>query len=126
MVAASEDCSRVRKWSRNARGIAGVIGFSQGTGRWQGGSPVILPTLKYATQKHYQYMLDAHLIPAFGNSQLRALTREELQCFLSRKLEGGLSWETVHHFKCGLSKILGAAVRRQLFFPLALTHQNCY
>ena len=72
-------------------------------------SPVIPPTLKYATQKHYQYMLDAHLIPAFGNSQLRALTREELQGFLSRKLEGGLSWETVHHFKCGLSKILGAA-----------------
>src|SRR5664280_1768070 len=54
-------------------------------------------------------MLDAHLIPAFGNSQLRALTREELQGFLSRRLEGGLSWETVHHFKCGLSKILGAA-----------------
>ena len=71
--------------------------------------PVILPTLKYATQKHYRYMLDVHLIPAFGNRQLRELTREELQGFLSRKLKGGLSWETVHHFKCGLSKILGAA-----------------
>jgi integrase len=71
--------------------------------------PVILPTLKYATQKHYRYMLDVHLIPAFGNRQLRELSREELQGFLSRKLEGGLSWETVHHFKCGLSKILGAA-----------------
>ena len=33
-------------------------------------SPVILPTLKYATQKHYNYMLDVHLIPAFGNRQL--------------------------------------------------------
>jgi len=71
--------------------------------------PVILPTLKYATQKHYRYMLDAHLIPAFGNRQLRELTREELQGFLRRKLKGGLSWETVHHFKCGLRKILGAA-----------------
>jgi len=28
--------------------------------------PVILPTLKYATQKHYHYMLDVHLIPTFG------------------------------------------------------------
>lgn len=71
--------------------------------------PVILPTLKYATQKHYRYVLDVHLIPAFGNTQLRNLTREDLQRFLSRKLNGGLSWETVHHFKCGLSKILGAA-----------------
>jgi len=71
--------------------------------------PVVLPTLKYATQKHYRYMLDVHLIPAFGKRQLRELTREELQSFLSRKLNSGLSWETVHHFKCGLSKILSAA-----------------
>ena len=71
--------------------------------------PVVLPTLKCATQKHHRYMLDVHLIPAFGKRQLRELTREELQGFLSRKLSGGLSWETVHHFKCGLSKILSAA-----------------
>ena len=30
-------------------------------------TPVILPTLKFATQKHYHYMLDVHLLPAFGN-----------------------------------------------------------
>jgi integrase len=72
-------------------------------------TPVVLPTLKYATQKHDRYMLNVHLIPAFGKRQLRELTREELQRFLSRKLYGGLSWETVHHFKCGLSKILSAA-----------------
>jgi integrase len=71
--------------------------------------PVVLPTLKYATQKHYKYMLDVHIVPAFGKRQLRELSREELQSFLSRKLNGGLSWETVHHFKCGLSKILNAA-----------------
>jgi hypothetical protein len=64
---------------------------------------VVLPTLKYATQKHYRYMLDVHLIPAFGKRQIRDITREELQGFLSRKLGGGPSWETVHHFKCGLS-----------------------
>lgn len=72
-------------------------------------SSVVLPTLKYATQKHYQYMLNVHFIPAVGNPQLRDITREELQGFLSRKLADGLSWETVHHFKCGLSKILGSA-----------------
>jgi len=71
--------------------------------------PVVLPTLKYSTQKHYRYMLDVHLVPAFGKEQLRELTREELQGFLSRKLNSGLPWETVHHFKCGLSKILSAA-----------------
>ena len=53
---------------------------------------VVLPTLKYATQKHYRYMPDAHLIPTFGQRQLRELTLEELQSFLSRKLKGGLAW----------------------------------
>lgn len=72
-------------------------------------SPVVLPTLKYATQKHYSYMLNVHLIPAFGARQLRDIGREELQSFLSRKLSGGLSWETVHHLKCGLSRMLGDA-----------------
>jgi integrase len=54
-------------------------------------------------------MLDVHLIPAFGNRQLRELTRQELQGFLLGKLNAGMAWETVHHFKCGLSKILGQA-----------------
>jgi integrase len=67
------------------------------------------PTPPKTTQKHYHYVLDSHLLPAFGKSQLRNLTREDLQEFLSRKINGGLSWETVHHFKCGLSKILGTA-----------------
>lgn len=42
-------------------------------------SPVVLPTLKFASQKHYTYMLNVHLIPAFGARQLREITREELQ-----------------------------------------------
>src|SRR2546428_1482739 len=29
--------------------------------------PVVLPTLKYATQKHYRYLLDVHLLPALGD-----------------------------------------------------------
>jgi integrase len=54
-------------------------------------------------------MFDVHPIPAFGKRKLREFTREELQSFLIRKLNSGLSWETVHHFKCGLSKVLGTA-----------------
>jgi len=92
-------------------------------------TPVVLPTLKYATQKHYRYMLDVHLNPAFGKRQLRELTREELQSFLSRKLSNGLSWETVHHFKCGLSKILGVrplpVLVRRLMRPTLGDRQAC-
>jgi hypothetical protein len=38
--------------------------------------PVTLPTLKYATQKHYRYMLDVHLIRRSANRNLGILRGE--------------------------------------------------
>ena len=69
----------------------------------------MLPTLKYSTQKHYKYLLGVHLLPAFGCSQLRQITREAIQAFLIAKLQGGLSWKTVNHLRCALSRVLGTA-----------------
>lgn len=71
--------------------------------------PVVLPTLKYATQKHYKYILKAHLIPAFGEFRLTDISREAIQNFLLTKLREEYSWESVHHFRCALSKVLGSA-----------------
>ncbi len=71
--------------------------------------PVVLPTLKYATQRHYKYVLGVHLIHMFGERRLSDISREAIQTFLITKLRGGLSWETVHHFRCALSKVLGSA-----------------
>jgi integrase len=72
--------------------------------------PVILPTMKYATQKSYGYFLRVHLHPAFGDLSLREISRERIQAMLNAKLAKGLAWETVHHLQCALSKILGTAV----------------
>jgi integrase len=72
--------------------------------------PVMLPTMKYATQKSYAYFLRAHLIPALGHLPLREVSREPVQAMLNAKLASGLAWETVHHLQCALSKILGTAV----------------
>jgi integrase len=72
--------------------------------------PVMLPTMKYATQKSYAYFLRVHLIPAFGDFPLREVSRERIQATLNAKLAKGLAWETVHHLQCALSKILGTAV----------------
>jgi integrase len=71
--------------------------------------PVVLPTLKYATQKHYKYMLGVHLIPMFGERRLPDISREAIQTFLAAKLRDGFAWDTVHHIKCALSKVLGTA-----------------
>ena len=72
--------------------------------------PVILPTMKYATQTSYAYFLRVHLIPVFGDLPLGELLRERIQVLLQAKLAAGLAWETVHHIQCALSKILGTAV----------------
>ena len=70
---------------------------------------VMLPTMKYATQKSYRYFVRVHLIPALGDLSLRDVSRERIQALLNAKLAQGLAWETVHHIQCALSKILGTA-----------------
>ena len=72
--------------------------------------PVMLPTMKYATQKSYAYFLRVHLIPALGEISLREISREPIQRLINAKLTAGLAWETVHHLQCALSKVLGTAV----------------
>jgi hypothetical protein len=61
---------------------------------WQ---PVMLPTMKYATQKSYAYFLRVHLVPVLGGLALREVSRERIQAMLNGKLAQGLAWETVHH-----------------------------
>src|SRR6266849_8264584 len=50
--------------------------------------PVVLPTLKYATQRHYKYVLGVHLIPTFGEQRLSDISREAIQTFLITRLRG--------------------------------------
>lgn len=67
-----------------------------------------LPALKYATQQHYEYVIDNHLLPAFGEVQLRLISRESIQALLAAKLKD-LSWRTVKHIRTTLGTILGTA-----------------
>jgi integrase len=71
--------------------------------------PVLLPTVKYATQKNYSYFLDVHLLPTFGAHPLCDIKRETVQSFLAAKLSGGLAWKTVKEIRGVLSRALGAA-----------------
>ena len=70
---------------------------------------VVMPTLKFSTRKHYQYVLRVHILPAFGKFQLREITREAIQSFLINKLQGDLSSKTVGHLRGTFSKVLGTA-----------------
>jgi integrase len=71
--------------------------------------PEVLPTVKFSTQKHYRYMVRVHLYPAFGNVQLRLITRDAVQSFLAAKLQSGLAWKTVKHLRTVFGTVMGAA-----------------
>src|SRR5207249_10465419 len=49
-----------------------------------------------------------HIVPAFGEREVRSLKREELQAFLD--LKSGLSFSTVDHLRWDLKQILDMAV----------------
>ena len=76
--------------------------------------PEVLPTVKYSTKRHYQYMLRVHLYPVFGNLQLRLITRDAVQNFLTGKLRSGLAWKTVKHMRTVFGTVMGAAEMAEL------------
>jgi integrase len=76
--------------------------------------PEVLPTLKYSTSKYYQYMLRVHLYPAFASVQLRLITRDGVQGFLSAKLRSRLSWRTVKGLRTLFGTVMAAAEADEL------------
>ncbi len=68
-------------------------------------------SVKPSTLRFYRWLLFKHLIPAFGDSKLTALTSEAIQGFLSSKLKAGLSTQTARHLLVALRLISKWAVR---------------
>jgi integrase len=79
--------------------------------RWK---PEIYPTLKFSSKKFYDNMLKTHLIPAFGETQLRLITRDAVQSFLFGKTRSGLSWKTVKHIRTAFGTMIESAVMQDL------------
>ncbi len=72
---------------------------------------VAKPTLRASTYKSYDNILVAHLIPGLGKLALPKLTPAEIQTFLNRKLEGGLSPRRVQYIHAVLRRALVTAER---------------
>lgn len=74
----------------------------------------VYPSLKFSGKKYYDNMVNAHLMPVFGETQLRLITRESVHSFLAAKAKGDSSWKTVKHIRTVFGTILEAAVRDEL------------
>lgn len=63
------------------------------------------PTLKPSTAKRYRITLNTHLLPAFGKQRLCDIRTLDVQTFVLRKMDNGLSWESANHFRNLMSRI---------------------
>lgn len=72
---------------------------------------VARPTLRASTYDSYDDILRLHLIPGLGHIALAKLAPAEVQAFLNRKLDGGLSPRRVQYIHAVLRRALGTAER---------------
>jgi integrase len=79
--------------------------------RWK---PDVYPTLKFSSKKFYDNVVETHLMPVFGDTQLRLISKDSVQSFLTAKAQGDSSWKTVKHIRTVFGGILEAAVRDEL------------
>ncbi len=69
---------------------------------------------KASTASTTEQRIRTHLLAAFGEVELAALTRNQLQEFLDRKAAAGLSFSVVAHLRWDLRAILELAVEENL------------
>ena len=66
---------------------------------------------KHSTQKHRRFMLRRHLLPRFGDSELSAITRQEIQAYVAHLTQQGYAPRSIDHVPDVLSAVLRAAAK---------------
>jgi integrase len=84
------------------------ITFRTLAGEW---GTSVLPMYKHSTQKHRRFMLRRHLLPRFGDSELSAITRQEIQAYVALLTQQGYAPRSIDHVHDVLSAVLRTAVK---------------
>ena len=83
--------------------------FRELSEKWMGAEG---PVMKTSTLNHYQNALKAYLLPAFGERDVRRITREEIQLFLAKKATS-YSHSSLRSMRVVLSLVLGWGANSQ-------------
>jgi excisionase family DNA binding protein len=76
--------------------------------RWRA---AVVPTLRNTTAKLYQYGLDSYVVPAFGQREIKGITRFDVELFLADKAKAGYCRATIRGMRVPLSLVISWAVR---------------
>lgn len=71
--------------------------------------PDVIWALKHAGQKHYEYILGKHVIPALGDQRLRDVTNDDVQALVKMKIEARYSVQTAVHIRNAISAVFNHA-----------------
>jgi hypothetical protein len=96
---------KVESLLRNAE-MTIELSFGELYGRWV---EAIRPTLKLPTARYYRHVFDKHLIPYFGNSEIRAIGKYEVQKFLVEK-SAKYSTASLRGMRTALQKVFSWAI----------------
>ena len=72
------------------------------------------PTLAPRTLRSYRELLEQHVLPALGASNLQEIRRRHVKDLLADKSRAGLSKNTIRLIRTALSVVLGDAVDDEL------------
>ena len=70
----------------------------------------VVPHLKPSSVRYYGLQIRCHLLPTFGTSRIKDITKAAVQRFLGGKRTQGFSGSSVHGMRTALGKVLQAAV----------------
>src|SRR5207249_556001 len=98
---AREILTKVDEQAQRPSSLVSVAEFV--TGRFK---PDVVWALKHAGQKHYDYVLRKHVIPALGDHRLRDVSSDEVQALVKMKIEAGYSVQTAVHIRNAISAVL--------------------
>jgi integrase len=77
--------------------------------------PDVIWALKHAGQKHYEYILGKHVIPALGDQRLRDVTNDDVQALVKMKIEAGYSVQTAVHIRNTISAVFNHAKLKRAY-----------
>ena len=77
--------------------------------------PDVIWSLKHAGQKHYDYILNKHVIPGIGEKRLRDVTNDDVQALVKLKIEGRYSVQTAVHIRNAVSAVFNHAKLKRAY-----------
>jgi len=75
---------------------------------------VVQPTKTSGTTKHYQSVIDTHLVPTIGTHRLEKLTQQHVQAMFTARMKSGTTPAMVRQIRAVLRAALNQAMRWDL------------